>query len=436
MRNISSVRRLWLVAALVLGGLSLTQGAPSEMQQVSQKYTPMLQKILTENIVPFWYDKSLDRTNGGYTISFDIEGKLREPVTKMIVTQARQVWLFSRLARAGYDPKKNLEAAEVGYRFLIDKMWDPKNGGFYWEVDATGNQKLKPNKHLYGQSFALYAMSEYALASGRKDVLTFTTKFFNLLEAKAHDATYGGYNESFTPDWTPLPPNEQSYMGAPTDLKLMNTHLHLLEAVTTFYRASKMPLARARLLELINIESNAVVRKNLGACTDKYDRNWTVRLDNNYARVSYGHDIENVWLLIDACDAAGVANGPFLDLYKTLFEYSLKYGYDEANGGFYYTGPFNGPADDRSKSWWVQAETIVSALRTYEYTKDPKYLAVFEKTFDFINTRMVDWKNGEWYEFISAQGQPQGSKGSVWKAGYHNGRSMIECIEILKRWAK
>jgi mannobiose 2-epimerase len=436
MRNTSSVRRLWLAAALVLWGVSLTQAARSEMQQASQKYTPMLRKILTENIVPFWYDKSLDRTNGGYTISFDIEGKLKEPVTKMIVTQARQVWLFSRLARAGYEPKKNLEAAEVGYRFLIDKMWDHKDGGFYWEVDATGNQKLKPNKHLYGQSFALYAMSEYALASGRKDVLTFTTKFFNLLEAKAHDATYGGYNESFAPDWTPLPASEQSYMGAPSELKLMNTHLHLLEAVTTFYRASKMPLARARLLELINIESNAVVRKNLGACTDKYDRNWTVRLDNNYARVSYGHDIENVWLLIDACDAAGVANGPFLDLYKTLFEYSLKYGYDEANGGFYYTGPFNGPADDRSKSWWVQAETIVSALRMYEHTKDPRYLAVFEKTFDFINTRMVDWKNGEWYETISAQGQPQGSKGSIWKAGYHNGRSMIECIEILKRWAK
>jgi mannose/cellobiose epimerase-like protein (N-acyl-D-glucosamine 2-epimerase family) len=436
MMNRSSICRLGLLASLILFGASAARAASPEMPQICQKYTPLLQKILTENIVPFWYDKSLDRTNGGYAISFDIDGKLREPVTKMIVTQARQVWLFSRLARAGYEPQKNLEAAEVGYRFLIDKMWDPRNGGFYWEVDATGTQKLKPNKHLYGQSFALYALSEYAQASGRKDVLAFATRFFHLLEAKAHDATCGGYNESFTPEWTPLPAGEQSYMGTPSDLKLMNTHLHLLEAVTTFYRASKLPLARARLLELINIESNAVVRKNLGACTDKYDRDWTVRLDNNYARVSYGHDIENVWLLIDACDAAGVANGPFLDLYKTLFEYSLEYGYDEANGGFYYTGPFRGPADDRSKSWWVQAETIVSSLRLYEHTNDPKFLAVFEKTFDFINAKMVDWKNGEWYEFISAQGQPRGSKGSIWKAGYHNGRSMIECIEILKKWTK
>jgi mannobiose 2-epimerase len=410
--------------------------AASEPAQVGAKYTPLLQKILTKNIVPFWHDKGIDRTNGGYTISFDIEGKLREPVAKMIVTQARQVWLFSRLARAGYEPQKNLAAAEIGYRFLTEKMWDAQNGGFYWEVDATGDRKLQPNKHLYGQSFALYALSEYALASGRKDVLAFATDFFHLLEAKAHDATYGGYNECFTPDWKPLPASEPSPVGGTADLKLMNTHLHLLESVTTFYRASKLPLARTRLLELIDIESNAVVRKNLGACTDKYDRNWTARLDNNYARVSYGHDIENIWLLMDACDAAGVSNGPFLDLYKTLFEYGLKYGYDGADGGFFNSGPFNSPADDRSKSWWVQAEVIVSALRMYEVTKDSKYLAVFEKTFDFINTKLVDWKTGEWYETISAQGQPRGSKGSVWKAGYHNGRSMIECIEILKRWGK
>ena len=328
--------------------------------------------------MPFWYDKSLDRTNGGYTISFDAQGKLKEPVTKMIVTQARQVWLFSRLARAGYEPQKYLEAAEHGYRFLRDKMWDPTYGGFYWEVDVTGNQKLQPNKHLYGQSFALYAISEYALASGRQDVLDFAMQFFNLLEEKSHDKLHGGYLESFNPDWTPSPAGQNSYMGAPSDLKLMNTHLHLLEAVTTFYRASNLPLARERLLELINIESNTVVRKNLGACTDKYDPNWTVRLDGGYDRVSYGHDIENIWLLMDACDAAGVSNYPFLDLYKTLFEYSLKYGYDGRNGGFFYTGRFNTPADDRSKSWWVQAETIVSSLRMYEYTKDPKYLEVFE----------------------------------------------------------
>jgi len=222
--------------------------------------------------------------------------------------------------------------------------------------------------------------------------------------------------------------------GGGTDMKLMNTHLHLLEALTTFYRASRFPLARERLLELINIETNAVVRKNIGACTDKYDRDWTPRLEGDFARVSYGHDIENVWLLMDACEAARVSNSPFIDLYRTLYDYSLKYGYDETNGGFYDSGPFNKPADRRQKVWWVQSEAIVSALYMNRMTKDPKYLSVFEKTSGFIEKNMVDWQVGEWHANITTDGTPQGSKASPWKAGYHNGRAMIECLEILKRW--
>ncbi len=422
---------LILAASLLICGSA--QAAPNRAS-LAKTYIPRFEKILNENIASFWYEKSLDRRNGGYTINFGPDGDLKGEGTKMIVSQARTVWLFSRLARAGYGGGKYIEAADLGYRFLKEKMWDDKNGGFYWEVDATGDRKLKPRKHLYGQAFALYAVSEFYLATGRKDVLDFAVRCFNLLEAKAHDKTYRGYIEFFNEDWTPVPSGEGSYMGAGPHLKLMNTHLHLLEAMTTFYRASKLPLARERLLELIIIESNTVVRKNLGACTDKYDRDWTPRLEGDYARVSYGHDLENVWLLMDACDAAGVSNRPFVDLYRTLFDYSLKYGYDRVNGGFYDSGAFNLPADKRSKVWWVQTEAIVSALYMNRMTQDPKYLTVFEKTSEFIEKNMVDWKTGEWHGNVTSEGQPQGDKANAWKAGYHNGRSMIECLQILERW--
>jgi len=424
----------FLLTLSVLLSVNVKANPTPRNKALAETYIPKFEKILTENIASFWYDKTIDRTNGGYTINFGLNGEPKGPGTKMIVTQARTVWLFSRMARAGYKKSEYLEAADVGYRFLKNKMWDAENGGFYWEVDATGNQKLKPRKHLYGQAFGLYALSEFYLASKRQDVLEFAERFFHLLEDKCHDKVHGGYIEFFDSDWTPA--EEGSYMGAGGELKLMNTHLHLLEAMTTFYRASKLPLARERLLELINIESNAVIRKNLGACTDKYERDWTPRLDGDFERVSYGHDIENVWLLIDACNAAGVSNYPFMDLYYTLFNYSLRYGYDEVNGGFYDSGPFNQPADRRNKVWWVQAEAMASALHMYRVTGEPKYLSVFEKTSGFIENNMVDWANGEWHHYITPEGTIKGSKASPWKAGYHNGRAMIECLEILKQWGK
>ncbi len=422
---------LWIAAGVMaLTGPALA--ATSGDAEWARQYAARIEKILNQNIAPFWYSKSLDRTSGGYTLNFGLHGEALGPGTKMIVTQARMVWLFSRLAHAGYKKAEYLDAAELGFRFLKDKMWDPNCGGFYWEVDPTGDRQLRSDKHLYGQSFALYAISEYALASGKKEALDLAVRVFNLLEEKAHDKTHGGYVESFKRDWTAAPAEERSPMGERSGFKLMNTHLHLMEAMTTFYRAARLPLARERLVELIVIQSNTVVRKGLVACTDKYERDWTPRLDGNYSQVSYGHDIENVWLLMDACDAAGLSNAPLMDLYKALFEYSLKYGYDEAHGGFFYTGPFNQPAADRSKSWWVQAEALVSSLRMYRSTHDPRYRQVFEKTSDFVEKNLVDWENGEWYSAISASGQAQGPKASPWKAGYHNGRAMIECLEVLK----
>ncbi len=422
-----------LKVIFIFSALTTYSYAARDNVELSETYIPKLEKMLNENIASFWLSKSPDYKNGGYTISFDSKGELKPDGTKMIVTQARTLWLFSRLIRAGYDRAEHLKAAETGYKFLTEKMWDRQNSGFYWEVDVTGDKKLQPRKHLYGQAFALYGLSEYYLATKKPEVLDFATKLFNLIETKAHDDIYGGYLESFDTNWNPLPPNTSSYMGPPANLKLMNTHLHLLEAMTSFYRTGKLPLAHDRLMELILIQSNAVVRKPLGACTDKYERDWTPRLDQDFARVSYGHDIENVWLLMDACDAAGLSNQPLLELYKTLYDYSLKYGYDETNGGFFDSGRFNQPADKQTKVWWTQAEGLVSSLYMYRMTKEPKYLSVFEGTYNFVDKYIADRQYGEWHGSVTADGKAlTGDKAYQWKCGYHNGRAMIECIEVLR----
>src|SRR5258707_4224979 len=112
-------------------------------------------------------------------------------------------------------------------------MWDQKNGGFYWEVDVTGQRKLMPGKHLYGQAFGLYALSEYYLASGKPEALELANKLFDVMEANSHDKTYGGYLGWVNEDWTPGPPGK-TYNGQPGH-KLMNTHPQFLEGPVTHY---------------------------------------------------------------------------------------------------------------------------------------------------------------------------------------------------------
>lgn len=423
---------LWiLVFCLFFSCVGSTREEPVQLADV---YTPRLEKILTTNIIPFWLHRCLDGKNGGYIINFDKNGN-KKSGTKMIVTQARMLWLFSRLARKGYRPEECLAAAQHGYRFLTGKMWDDKNGGFYWETDSIGNV-LKPKKHLYGQSFALYALSEYYMACGNSGVLDFAEDFFQLLEDKAYDKEFGGYREYFNTDWSLPPAVEISDMGVTRDVKLMNTHLHLMEAFTNYYRAFPSPLVRERLLELVIIQSTTVVRKDIGACTDKYSRDWTPDLEGASGRVSYGHDLENIWLITDACRAVGMQTYPFHDTFRALFDNAVTFGYDEKNGGFYYNGPPASPADNRNKSWWVQAEAIVSALYMYQLTGEKDYLPVFKTTMAMIENKLVDWQTGEWHSTVTQEGEARGDKANAWKAGYHNGRAMLECIDLLRDFSQ
>jgi cellobiose epimerase len=393
---------------------------------------PQIEKNLRENVIAFWYTRSVDRQHGGYIVHFGPRGEALDGGTKMIVTQARMLWLSSRLIRSALARPDFREAADRGFEFLRDRMWDRTHGGFYWEVDPSGKQIRRPHKHLYGQAFGLYALSEYYLATKRADAIALADKLFALLESKAHDDRYGGYREFFADTWGAPPAGEQPYLGGSVDQKLMNTHLHLMEALTTYHRAKPTPLARQRLQELVAIESQAVVRHGWVACTDRHRLDWTPILDGEASRVSYGHDIENIWLIADALRALGEPTAPLHGLFVELFGYSRKHGFDEMDGGFFESGLPGQHADRRRKVWWVQAEALVSALTMYELTGDPAYLDVFERTWQFVNARLTDWKHGEWHESIREDGQPQGNKAHQWKAGYHNGRALLESLERIK----
>ena len=433
--------RMFIMACILLGlgAYAWPQASTPPINPTAQKALEesrdLLQKILLENIIPFWYPNTLDTADGGYQLNHDITGKYRGRTNKSLVTQARMVWFFSRLAQSRFGVKDHLAAARHGYQFLVDKMRDAQFGGFYWEVDSAGVVATKPDKHLYGQSFALYALAEYAKASQDPEAKAAAQKLFSHLDYMAHDTANGGYFESFRRDWLPLPASYMNYMSVPPNLKLMNTHLHLMEAMTTYYEMSRDVAARERLLELIDIESNAVLRKALGACTDKYQSNWIPLRSLTYDRVSYGHDIENVWLLQEACRIAGISNGPLHDLYRVLCGYSLQYGYDIKNGGFYDSGTFNNPADRRQKVWWVQSEGLVSMLSMYQLTGEEVYLNAFLKTLDWVNQKQVDWENKDWFSQIEEDGHPTGDKANAWKAAYHNGRAVLECIERIDRMA-
>jgi mannobiose 2-epimerase len=127
----------------------------------------LLRRLLEENILPFWYPQAVDQEFGGYLVHHDSRGRWKGPAPKHLVVQARALWFFSSLARAGYHARY-LEAASSGFGFLRDRLWDREKGGFYWSVDHEGRVPVTPDKRASGRPFGLFAAAEYAAVSGER----------------------------------------------------------------------------------------------------------------------------------------------------------------------------------------------------------------------------------------------------------------------------
>lgn len=435
MSAIKTLGRFLLLMAIIPAASTAagTDDQPS-VREAPRDQANRCRRILKESLVDFYLPACIDAAHGGYFESLR-EDKFVPSGEKFLVLQARHLWFFSTLAQEGIRKEAALAAAKSGFDFLQNHFRDRRHGGYYAKVRDDGAVK-DPRKHVYLNSFALYGLIAYHRASGDDQALAAAKELFRTLEEKAHDRRNGGYTEFFTADWQPITDSkEPGYVGA-IGTKTYNTHLHVMEALTDLYRAWPDPLVRQRLTELLLINTSTVHHPDHNCNIDGWRPDWRMIEEPANLRASYGHDVECVWLALDAGRALGLSPRVLRGWAERLCAYSLKYGYDRQHGGFYYTGPLGRPAQDARKEWWVQAEALVSMLEMYRLTGERSYEDAFRQTLDFVEKHQVA-RNGGWWATRAADGSPRGeTRTSPWQGAYHNGRAMLRCAKLLEEQAK
>jgi cellobiose epimerase len=404
--------------------------APEELLRQAER----CRSILKTSLVDFYLPACVDTVNGGYMESLR-DGKFVLTGEKFLTLQARQLWFFSTLAIEGVEKEKALAAALSGFEFMESKMRDRKHGGYYSKVTDDGGRK-DPRKHAYLNAFALYGLTAYYRATTNRVALEAAKELFRVLDLRAHDAVHGGYMEFFYDDWRPITDaRESGYVGA-IGHKTYNTHLHLLEAFAELCRAWPSDLVRQRLHELILINSSTVRHPEFNHNIDAWLPDWTLVQEPRNLRASYGHDIECVWLVLDAARTLNVKEGILKKWAESLCGASIAFGYDAQHGGFYNGGPLGKPADDLRKTWWVQAEALVAMLDLFRLTRDRRYYDRFLQTLDFVEKFQVA-KEGSWWATRAADGSPtkDQQRSAPWHGAYHGGRAMIWCARLLDRMA-
>ena len=109
-----------------------------------------------------------------------------------------------------------------------------------------------------------------------------------------------GYFEAFTKDWQPISDLRLSTKDA-NEKKTMNTHLHVLEAYTNLYRIWPDKALKQHIEVLLNNFFDHFIDQQTYHLTLFFDEDWNPRSD----LVSYGHDIEATWLLLEAAEVIG-----------------------------------------------------------------------------------------------------------------------------------
>jgi cellobiose epimerase len=397
-----------------------------------------------------WYPLCVDTLDGGYYSDISDKWEIDGRQQKMIVTQARHIWSIANAAMFNRSYRRLLPFAAHGYRFLRHKMWDPEFGGFYNLVDRHGDPVTENGRYVktaYGNAFAIYGLSTFYKASGDTGALSLALEAYRWLEKHSYDTLYHGYFQFLSRDGIPF---AEGFNKVPP--KDQNSMIHLMEAYTALYDVWPDSVLATRLESMIRIVRDTITN-DLGYMNLFFERNWkpvTLKEVNapkrlfNYEldHISFGHDVETAYLLLDASQALGLRDDTTtLSIAKKKVDFALRHGWDTEHGGLFDGGDpmiMDGRVAimRETKEWWSQAEALNSFLMmSMLFPRDPlKYYARFTAQWDYCREYVIDGERGGWYwgGIDKAPGNKNAPKGTIWKADYHTSRAMINCIQRLR----
>lgn len=406
-----------------------------------------IKTVLVDKVLHKWYPVIIDSVNGGFYTNFSYDWKRMRVQEKMIVSQSRDIWTACKAAEHFPNDKRYHKAADHGFAFLTNTMWDKKEGGFFTYANQKEYYSIWDCKNTYGNGFAIYALAAYFRLSHKPEALELAKKAFYWLDSMSHDNKYGGYISFLCKPNTNFGPS-----GAyRSDLKDFNASIHIMEALAELYQVWPDTKVKSRLSEMLSLIRDTFMSPK-GYLQLYFTYDWkhislkdsteaTIRKYIDQDHVSYGHDIETAFLLLETSKSLGLKHDTLtLKVAKRLIDHTLAQGFDTNyqgifDGGYYFKGSDKTTVVMKDKNWWSQAEGLNALLLFSKlYPGEKNYKQAFYQLWDYVKKNLIDYEHGDWYisgldSNPNAKSQP---KATAWKCNYHTGRALMNCMDLLE----
>lgn len=395
---------------------------------MSTKLQQLKSELSTEldSILKYWSEHTIDNQNGGFIGQIDYNDHLITNAEKGSVLNARILWSFS----ASYRVTKNEEHKKLATRafeFLSKYFYDAEFGGLFWSINADKTPKDTKNQ-IYALAFAIYGLSEYYIISKEEKALEIAINLYLQIQRHSYDSVNQGYLEAFTREWRPIADLRLSAKDA-NEKKTMNTHLHIVEAYANLFKVWKDKKLQDTIIELLETIEKHFINSETGHLRLFFNEEWVEKPDV----ISYGHDIEAAWLLLQCAEISEDEN-----LIANYKKYAIQMaevtqeGLDSDGGLWYELDPKNNELI-AEKHWWVQAEALIGFYNAYQLTGNERYLNIVLRSWDFTKQYILDKEKGEWFWGVYRDySSIEKDKAGFWKCPYHNSRACLELINRIK----
>ena len=384
------------------------------------KYSSQYKTELLDNVLPFWMKFSKDEKDGGYFTCLTKEGEVFD-TDKFIWLQGRGVWMFSMLYNDLEARQEWLDYAQHGADFL-QKYGQADDGTWYFSLTCDGKPLIQPY-NIFSDCFATQAFGQFYKATQKAEYAELArTTFYSILERRSNPKR----------EWSKAVVGTRSLKNFALPMILCNLSIEIEHLLDPEVVKNLIKECVHEVMEVFYDEKSGLILENVTADGQFLD-SFEGRLLNP------GHAIEAMWFIMDLGER--LDDMKLIEKAKELTLRTLEYAWDEKYGGiFYFMDIKNKPLQQLEwdqKLWWVHIETIIALLKGYLHTGDERCWEWFEKVHDWTWKHFPDPEFGEWYGYLSRNGEPLLTlKGGKWKGCYHIPRGLYQSWQTLDRIRK
>ena len=363
-----------------------------------------------DRALPWWIDRGLDRESGGFHEKFDLDQK---PVTaggKRLFVQARQIFVFCRMADRG-GLTGAMQAADHGFAF-IDRHYRRPDGGWRRLVDRDG-ASLDDSLQLYDHAFVLFAMAWRYRVEGDPAAIAIADQTMAFLDERMA-APGGGYLEGL-----------DSSGAAVAGPRRQNPHMHLLEALLALYETTHREKWLLRACDILSLLRDRFVVN--GTLREYFDDDLRPAAGDEGRLVEPGHHFEWVWLLHSYMRAT--KDTSFANLADTLYGFAVANGADPASGGIVDAVDCDGGQVNRSRRLWPQCEALKAHAVRLRDLGDRNAERRLDDTLAVMFRDHLTGPDGFWRDLLDRNGDPV-SENVPASSLYHIVFALTEALDV------